>query len=157
MSRPSPSAAPASQGRHARYEKTQLGMWASLGNDLSMRNPAQQSKFLKINRTGKARRGRSSGAEQAIDYSDPMAFLAKSQREQRTKHTKSGSVAYLPLKDHNSPSIRTVAQMERTAQKNMEDAFQAQVNMQQHTYAHDEGHEYEATSLGVYAILPKKE
>ena len=143
---------PASQGRHARYEKTQLGMWTSLGNDLSMREPKRQADFLKINRTGKAKPKQ----EKGIDYSDPMVFLKKSERKQRTKHSKSGRVAYLPLNEYNCPSIRAVAEMDRAARKSVENAFHAQEKMQNHTYAHNEGHEYEATSLGVYAILPKK-
>ena len=140
---------PASKGRYARYEKTQLGMWTSLGNDLSMLEPKRQTAYLKINKTG-------SNASRQIDYSDPMAFLTKCELKQKTKHTKSGRAAYVPLMDYNCPSIRKVAQMEKAAEKNIAKAYHESERMQQHTYAHNEGHQYEATSLGVYAILPKE-
>eukprot|EP00946_MAST-07B_sp_MAST-7B-sp1_P002485 g2485.t1 len=143
-------AEPASQGRHARYEKTNLGMWASLGNDLSLREPKRQVDFLKINRTGKLI------GKQSIDYSDPMAFLEKCELKQKAKHVKAGRVAYTPLRDYNCPSIRTVAQMERSAQKAMENATRDREKALQRTYAHSDGHEYEATALGLFACLPKQ-
>ena len=136
------------------FDKTALGLWASIGPDLDFQDAPKQPRnnHLKIDQgkgSGGKQTWRNHNNEPIIDPIDFLMSLEKKNLSQKTFNT----AHKIPLQSVNSPSLRQIGRMERTK-------WQEQVAYEKSCIpipaAHDVVDDYERTALGLFATLPKK-
>ncbi len=141
------------RGRHAAFDKTGLGLWASLNPvDLDLHQPpSKRDAYLRIDA------GKGAGGPSVFKHAkkpvacDPMEFLDKVARARLKPRV--GKTSYIPIASNDAPSIRRIHQLERQA---MVEDRRRQRAAQPVQPAHDSGEDFEKTALGLFAMLPKK-
>jgi hypothetical protein len=140
------------------FDKTALGLWASIGPDLDQHPAPKQPRngHLKIDQ------GKGSGAKQTWRHADqrkdpvidPVDFLMSLEKK-NTNQLTFNTAKKISLKAVNSPSLRQISRMEGTKWK-------AQVAYENYSNspvraAHDSPTSWERTALGLFATLPAKD